>query len=347
MAHRKLSRFSFRGSSGFARRAVVLAGIAVVGVIVVALPAWAHHPILSGETVCSDGAHVVTWTDHEQRKQPVPPHDDRERHRQGRHDAVCGHGLHLAGSALRQHHCCLQHPRFGQRDGRADGRRVVARRRYCDAHDVGVLASQLPRHDDHVDGVEHVDDDKHVHDSTTVAPTTTTSIAAETSTTQAPTTTTTVAPTTTTTVAPTTTTSIAAETSTTQAPTTTTTLAPTTTTTIGELGSTTTSIAAETSTTQPPTTTTTIGELGSTTTSIAAETSSTQPSTTTTTVGPLGSTSTSAPSSATTVKSASSTSGGSLPFTGGSGAAPLLGLGSLAVGGALWLVARRRHGMHS
>jgi hypothetical protein len=109
-------------------------------------------------------------------------------------------------------------------------------------------------------------------EATTVAPTTTTTVA-PTTTTVAPTTTTTVAPTTTTTVAPTTTT--VAPTTTTVAPTTTTTVAPTTTT----VAPTTTTTVAPTTTTVAPTTTTTVAP---TTTTVAPTTTTTVAPTTTT-----------------------------------------------------------------
>ena len=54
-----------RGSSKGRRQSVVVAAaLAVVTVFIVftALPAWAHHPVLSGRSVCSDGEHVITWT---------------------------------------------------------------------------------------------------------------------------------------------------------------------------------------------------------------------------------------------------------------------------------------------
>jgi len=47
------------------RRAVVsAASLATIAIFVIAtaLPAWAHFPVLSGETVCSNGDHVITWS---------------------------------------------------------------------------------------------------------------------------------------------------------------------------------------------------------------------------------------------------------------------------------------------
>jgi hypothetical protein len=54
-----------KGTSRNRRRAVVgAAGVAIIAMFVVgtALPAWAHHPVLSGTTACSDGEHVISWT---------------------------------------------------------------------------------------------------------------------------------------------------------------------------------------------------------------------------------------------------------------------------------------------
>ncbi len=46
------------------RRGIALGGLAAfVGVFVgaSAIPAWAHDSLVSGQSVCSDGAHVITW----------------------------------------------------------------------------------------------------------------------------------------------------------------------------------------------------------------------------------------------------------------------------------------------
>jgi LPXTG-motif cell wall-anchored protein len=43
------------------RRVALVAGVIAAVVVGMALPAWAHHPILSGETVCTNGDHVVSW----------------------------------------------------------------------------------------------------------------------------------------------------------------------------------------------------------------------------------------------------------------------------------------------
>lgn len=56
---RGFARFGLRGA---ARRAVVLAALAIAGLLVFAVPAWAHHPVLSGNTSCANGDHVVHWT---------------------------------------------------------------------------------------------------------------------------------------------------------------------------------------------------------------------------------------------------------------------------------------------
>ncbi|KAM7381641.1 hypothetical protein PAMA_012471 [Pampus argenteus] len=165
--------------------------------------------------------------------------------------------------------------------------------------------------------------------TTTLAPTTTTTVARDgQTTTSAPTTTTTVAPDgQTTTSAPTTTTTVAPDgQTTTSAPTTTTTVAPdgqtttsapTTTTTVAPDGQTTTSAPTTTTTVAPdgqtttsaPTTTTTVAPDGQTTTSAPTTTTTVAPDgqtttsapTTTTTVAPDGQTTTSAPTTTTTV----------------------------------------------
>lgn len=42
---------------------VIVAAIALAAIgVATALPAWAHHSILSGQTVCSDGDHLITWS---------------------------------------------------------------------------------------------------------------------------------------------------------------------------------------------------------------------------------------------------------------------------------------------
>jgi hypothetical protein len=61
----KVRMLARRGTGRNRRRAVVGAGaVAVIAMFIVgtALPAWAHHPVLSGTTVCSDGEHVISWT---------------------------------------------------------------------------------------------------------------------------------------------------------------------------------------------------------------------------------------------------------------------------------------------
>ncbi len=44
------------------RRVVIVTGIVAAVVMGLAAPAWAHHPALSGTTVCTNAEHVVTWT---------------------------------------------------------------------------------------------------------------------------------------------------------------------------------------------------------------------------------------------------------------------------------------------
>ena len=51
-----------RGSRGWNRRSAVMAVVAVGFLIAVALPAYACHPVLSGETSCNEGQQVVNWS---------------------------------------------------------------------------------------------------------------------------------------------------------------------------------------------------------------------------------------------------------------------------------------------
>jgi hypothetical protein len=43
-------------------RVALVAGLAGATLLALAAPAYAHHPVLSGSTVCSDGVHIVNWT---------------------------------------------------------------------------------------------------------------------------------------------------------------------------------------------------------------------------------------------------------------------------------------------
>ncbi len=48
-----------------ARRRLSLAVVgllAIFGVLALGAPAWAHEPVVSGQTVCSDSDHLVTWS---------------------------------------------------------------------------------------------------------------------------------------------------------------------------------------------------------------------------------------------------------------------------------------------
>ncbi len=51
-----------RRARAWTRRFGTAGAGALLIVVVMASPAWAHHPLLSGETVCTNGDHVVTWT---------------------------------------------------------------------------------------------------------------------------------------------------------------------------------------------------------------------------------------------------------------------------------------------
>ncbi|MDQ1475903.1 MAG: hypothetical protein QOE62_1132, partial [Actinomycetota bacterium] len=47
------------------RRGLIAVGVATfagVFVAVTAIPAWAHRPLVSGQAVCSDGEHTITWS---------------------------------------------------------------------------------------------------------------------------------------------------------------------------------------------------------------------------------------------------------------------------------------------
>jgi hypothetical protein len=44
------------------RRVAAVTGVIAAVVIALALPAYGHSAILSGQTVCSDSEHVVNWT---------------------------------------------------------------------------------------------------------------------------------------------------------------------------------------------------------------------------------------------------------------------------------------------
>lgn len=56
-----MSRSLRRNRWGFTRLLAVLATVAGI-LFVAAVPAWAHHPVLSGSTSCPDENHLVTWT---------------------------------------------------------------------------------------------------------------------------------------------------------------------------------------------------------------------------------------------------------------------------------------------
>ncbi len=329
-------RFSaFDRSRGSVRRlaalASLLAAFAGVSALVVggsAISASAWHPVLSGQTVCTDGEHVVTWTIENSETSPSSPMTIASAVADvGATDyPVTGYTSPVPGAGSTPAQTIIP--------GSVSGTVVLT------VFATWTNGEQATR------TTSVVLDENCVPPTTTTteAPTTTTTEAPTTTTTEAPTTTTTEAPTTTTTEAPTTTTTEAPTTTTTEAPTTTTTEAPTTTTT--EAPTTTTTVEATTTTTDAPTTTTTVE---ATTTTEAPTTTTTVASTTTVpetvvTEGTSESTSTTQPSSVTTQAVTTTTAApGQLPFTGSSGWPPLFGLVALGLGSGLWLVARRRH----
>lgn len=56
-----MARTLRRNRWGFVRLIAVLS-LTAVALFVASAPAWAHHPVLSGETACPGPDHVVTWT---------------------------------------------------------------------------------------------------------------------------------------------------------------------------------------------------------------------------------------------------------------------------------------------
>jgi hypothetical protein len=53
---------ALRGSRGWSRRTTVMAAVAITFVVVLALPAAACHPVLSGQTTCNENQQVVNWS---------------------------------------------------------------------------------------------------------------------------------------------------------------------------------------------------------------------------------------------------------------------------------------------
>jgi hypothetical protein len=276
--------------------AIVLAAIGIA----TALPAWAHHSILSGQTVCSDGDHLITWSIGNSETHRIMTITSATATQGAQSFGVSGYSPTVAGSGSTTAQTTVSSSVTG----------VITLTVHSLWTSDGVTATNSTT-------VTLIDNCQPSTTTTTAAPTTTTTEAPTTTTTEAPTTTTTEAPTTTTTEAPTTTTTEAPTTTTTEAPTTTT-EAPTTTssTVIGE-GTTSTTAAPTTTTTEAPTTTASTVLEG--TTVVVAPSS---------TVAAEGSTTPATVSSPVTVAAVS----GNLPFTGSSTNGPIVGLLSLLLG---------------
>ena len=284
-------------------RGAVAVGFAAATITVLALPAWAHHPVLDGQTTCTNGDHVITWSIGNSQPDLEMTIASATASLDGTTTtyAVTGYVSPVAVSGTTSASSTVPGSTLGTVTltvtGTWSDNSLTTRTTSVS------LGAACPEETT----------------TTTVAPTTTTTEAPTTTTTEAPTTTTTEAPTTTTTEAPTTTTTEAPTTTTTEAPTTTTTEAPTTT------------VAPTTTTTEAPTTTV------APTTSIPPSTSVVTEGSTVTTAPPT----TDAPSTVvTTAKSVPTT--GTLPFTGSNGWPVFVGLGSLLLGGVLLVLSRRR-----
>ena len=84
------------------RRMALLAGvIAAVVLVSLALPASAHSRSITGDTVCYNGDHIVTWHIKNSSVSDQPADDDRLGRRARRRDVVPGDRLHLAGRQRR------------------------------------------------------------------------------------------------------------------------------------------------------------------------------------------------------------------------------------------------------
>ncbi len=223
------------GSRGWARRGIVV-GVTSVGLVAfLALPAWAHFPVLSGETNCPNGDHVVSWTIANSETDPARPMTivSADATLGGQHFAVTGYVSPVAASDTT--------PATTVIPGSVTGTVVLT---INASWPDGVTATRTTSVALEPNCVGTT--------TTTIAPTTTT---VEATTTTVEPTTTTVEPSTTTTEAPTTTTTVEA-TTTTEEPTTTTTVAPTTSTLVSPstVVSTTTIPIGKLGTTVPPTT---------------------------------------------------------------------------------------------
>jgi LPXTG-motif cell wall-anchored protein len=306
------------------RRVALLVGVIAAVIVGMALPAWAHHPILSGETECTNGDHVVSWTIENNQTDQAMTIDSAIAAMVpgGAEYPVTGYTSPVGNSGSTNATTIVPGNVTGTIELTVDA-----------SWPDGVTSTKDV-------SVELVDTCTSTSTTTTTAATTTTTTAATTTTTVPETTTTvpettTTVPETTTTVPETTTT--VAETTTT-VPETTTTVPETTTTTVPE----TTTTVSETTTTGPETTTTTV-----------PETTTTVPQTTSTDVGgitTIATTTTSTPitgegSTVPTVGGQATTTAppgaAELPRTGSSsGYAVFFGLSCIA-GGALLLIRRR------
>ena len=295
---------ALRGSRGWSRRTTVMAAVAIGFVVVMALPASACHPVLSGQTTCNEDQQVVTWSI----------------------------GNSESGATLSMHILTVTAKLGSTPVGVAGWAPIVAPSGVTHAIStfsgsqtgtvvLTVTATWPAAHitTTKTTSVDLVTNCHGTTTTTTVAPTTTTTVA--------PTTTTTEAPTTTTTEAPTTTTTEVATTTTTEA-------GPTTTTTEAGPTTTTTEAGPTTTTTEAGPTTTVVGP--TTSTSVSIEGTTVAGKTTTTAAAPS---TTGAPVTAAGTPSPT----GGLPFTGGSEwPQAIFGFGSLGLGAALWVVSRRR-----
>jgi hypothetical protein len=188
------------GASARRKGVVAAASLAVVGLFVVgtAVPAWAHYPVLSGYTVCSDGPHVITWSIGNSEANKTMHIDSATATLGAQTFAVTGYSADVAGSATSAT-TTLPTGSSGSVTLSVQVSWPVDNFHATDHTSVTLISGCSPS-----------------TTTTTVAPTTTTTEAPTTTTVEI--TTTTEAPATTTTEAPTTTTTV--ETNTTEAPTT-------------------------------------------------------------------------------------------------------------------------------
>lgn len=292
------------GSRGWARRGIVV-GVTSVGLVAfLTLPAWAHFPVLSGETDCPNGDHVVTWTIANSETDPARPMTivSADATVGTQHFSVTGYASPVAASDTT--------PATTVIPGSVTGTVVLTINASWPDGVTATRTTSVPLQQNCAGTTTTTLEPTTTTEepTTTVEPTTTTTVEA-TTTTEEPTTTT-VEPTTTT-VEPTTTTE---EPTTTTVEATTTTVEPTTTTTVAPTASTLVSPSTVVSTTTIP-----IGKLGTTVPPTTEPSSLTAQAVTTTTVA-----------------------GESLPFTGSSQAPPLVGLGAIGLGTTLAVIARRR-----